>query len=205
MNKTKSKRGETLIEVLISVTSLILISTAASMTIMASIKGTQLSKEYLVAQNLSAEAKEIINNIRDTNWLMCPTKKEECWNIADSQGSSDCNCSGKAKIEDGSNYYTIQGNNKEWHLEKETPILDLENSPELATSYALCREVLEDNVYNYISCLQDGTDLDNAAFYRSITVTGESESSLNIGIKIQWYSGTQINTLHTSALISNSL
>lgn len=46
-----------------------------------------LSKDYLIAQNLVTEGIEAVKNFRDTNWLLYPNKKNY-WLSLDSNGNS---------------------------------------------------------------------------------------------------------------------
>ena len=79
-----NKKGETLIEVIAALTSLVLAGIAAMTLIISVMTSTAISKEYLIAQNLAREGIEGVTNIRDTNWLLFPSEKTDCWLIIDS-------------------------------------------------------------------------------------------------------------------------
>ena len=66
----KTKKGETLIEVITALTSLVIAGLAAVTVILAVMNTTAISKDYLIAQNLAREGLEGVINIRDTNWLI---------------------------------------------------------------------------------------------------------------------------------------
>jgi len=74
-----NKKGETLIEVIAALTSLVLAGIAAMTLVISVMTSTAISKEYLIAQNLAREGIEGVTNIRDTNWLLSPSEKATKW------------------------------------------------------------------------------------------------------------------------------
>lgn len=74
-----TKKGETLIEVIAALTSLVLAGIAAMTLVISVMTSTAISKEYLIAQNLAREGIEGVTNIRDTNWLLFPSQKDTKW------------------------------------------------------------------------------------------------------------------------------
>jgi len=74
-----NKKGETLIEVIAALTSLVLAGVAVMTLIISVMSSTAISKEYLIAQNLAREGIEGVINIRDTNWLLYPSEKDAKW------------------------------------------------------------------------------------------------------------------------------
>lgn len=89
MKQQLNKKGETLIEVIAALTSLVLAGIAAMTLIISVMSSTAISKEYLVAQNLAREGIEGVTNIRDTNWLLFPSGKTDCWMVIDSSACPD--------------------------------------------------------------------------------------------------------------------
>jgi len=81
-----NKKGETLIEVIAALTSLVLAGIAAMTLIISVMTSTAISKEYLIAQNLAREGIEGVTNIRDTNWLLYPSEKATKWLTVDTGG-----------------------------------------------------------------------------------------------------------------------
>jgi len=79
VNYKNSKKGETLIEVIAALTSIVLAGIAAVTVVLSVMTTTEISKEYLVAQNLAREAVEGVVNYRNTNWLNLPANKTNCW------------------------------------------------------------------------------------------------------------------------------
>lgn len=65
----RSKRGFTLIEVILAVTVITTALVACISLISFSVSGIRLGKSKLLAVNLAQEGIEIVRNIRDSNWL----------------------------------------------------------------------------------------------------------------------------------------
>lgn len=81
MKKFKfSNSGETLIEVMIAISVLIIIMAPTSALNVQAIRNNAYNRDHLVAENLAAEGLEIMRGIRDTNLLRFISKETLCWN-----------------------------------------------------------------------------------------------------------------------------
>lgn len=96
MKNLKSHSGETLIEIMIAVSVLMIALAPSSALYIDSIKSTAANRDYLVAETLAEEGIELVRNIRDTNALRFSAKAKECWNAKLEANMDNCNT---AKIE----------------------------------------------------------------------------------------------------------
>ena len=104
----KSHSGETLLEVMVAVSVLVLIMLPVGELNIKAIRNNAFNRDHLVAENLAVEGFEIMRGIRDTNLLRFSTKEELCWNTKpDFKDMDKCGEPGN-KIEPGS--YIIKEN-----------------------------------------------------------------------------------------------
>lgn len=102
MKNLKSHSGETLIEIMIAVSVLMIALAPSSALYIDSIKSTAANRDYLVAETLAEEGIELVRNIRDTNALKFSAKAKECWNAGLEANMDNC---GSEKINPG--FYRI--------------------------------------------------------------------------------------------------
>jgi hypothetical protein len=100
MSIKQNKFGETLIEVVISLSAIMLAGAAAASIVLTALQTTILSENYLVAQNLALEAIEIVKNTRDTNYMRypLPSQIDDNWLVYDDDEHS---------FEAGKNCYSV--------------------------------------------------------------------------------------------------
>ena len=79
MKTKKTISGETLIEVLIAVSVLIIVMTPSAALVMQSTRSTAYARDNLIAMSLADEGIELMNNIRDANFLKFGEKFDLCW------------------------------------------------------------------------------------------------------------------------------
>lgn len=122
------KKGETLIEVLVSLFCLALGSGAAAALIISALQTNAFTKDNLIALNLAREGVEAVRSIRDTNWLKWSYDKDTCWNLID---DSKCDKTTAKKIPEG--FYRVGMDlgvtpgaaDFKWKLQPEAGISDL--------------------------------------------------------------------------------
>lgn len=76
----KSHSGETLIEVMIAISVLVLVMVPAAELNIKATRNNAYNRDHLVAENLATEGLEIMRGIRDTNLLRFIAKENLCWN-----------------------------------------------------------------------------------------------------------------------------
>lgn len=94
----KTRRSESVFEVIIAITVMSIGITAVTLLITTVMRAGALSKEFIIANNLAAEGLEAVSNVRESNWIEFPGYEEDCWNVVatvttvndagDCQGSS---------------------------------------------------------------------------------------------------------------------
>jgi hypothetical protein len=168
-----NKKGETLIEVIAALTSLVLAGIAVMTLIISVMNSTAISKEYLIAQNLAREGMEGVTNIRDTNWLLYPSKKTDCWMIIDSSA-----CLGTQPVinEDYRLAKTASGNFK---LEKSV----------------LWDDTLKSNDYFKIQS--------QPAFYRKIEFTQIDSDTAQVTVTVAWMNKSTVTKYELSSVLVN--
>lgn len=88
-----SRRGESIVEVIVAVFVVALGSGVATTLIVTALQSNSFSRDNLIGLNLAVEGIEAMRTIRDTNWLRFSSNKEDCWNMMPDKGSDidDCN------------------------------------------------------------------------------------------------------------------
>ncbi|MFA4890902.1 MAG: hypothetical protein WC604_00920 [Candidatus Gracilibacteria bacterium] len=197
------KKGETLIEVIAALSCIVLAGLAAVTVSIQVMSTTATSKEFLIAQNLAREAIEGVVNIRDTNWLLFPTNKDECWLIKD---SSECNVS-KAVKESTSYILGRETNGQNILREKTGVTLDIPEGgqPDSADSKFLLY-VDSNNIYTHQIPATKASPYPFPDFYRMITFSkiDADADTMQINVKVQWmHKGSIPKTYELSSVITN--
>ena len=104
MQKFKfSNSGETLIEVMIAISVMVLIMAPTSALNVQATRNNAYNRDHLIAENLAAEGLEIMRGIRDTNLLRFISKETACWNTEPEYKGEIDKCDGAGNlIEKGS-------------------------------------------------------------------------------------------------------
>ena len=207
----KTKKGETLIEVITALTSLVIAGLAAVTVILAVMNTTAISKDYLIAQNLASEGLEGVINIRDTNWLIFSSDKTNCWMIID---SLECKADGTDKKAIAGNNYTLEGiEGAKLKLKDQTSLvkLDLESGTDEDNS-VFKLQLNTDGIYTQDQSATPKDPQPSPVFYRMITLSkvddGDADSvftqeRIKITVKIQWEIKSKVNTYELSSVITN--
>lgn len=195
------KKGETLIEVIAALSCIVLAGLAAVTVSIQVMSTTATSKEFLIAQNLAREAVEGVINIRDTNWLLFPTNKDECWLIKD---SSECNVS-KA-VKENTSYILKRDANGQNILEEKTGTLDIPEGGQPDSEDAnFILYVDSNNIYTHVSPAVKASPYPFPDFYRTITFSkGADADTMQTNVKVQWmHKGSMPKTYELSSVITN--
>jgi type II secretory pathway pseudopilin PulG len=192
----KNRKGETLLEVLIALTLVVVTAAAASSAVISATKSLSLSKNYLVAQNLGSEALEAIKNIRDTNWMKFPINKDECWLVVEEiSKAEDCATSDRLEYISTAgavNDYVIKFENNRWTAAKQTQTMEAN-----INAFAL-REI--GGKYT--------TEITTEApsFYRVARIKGETAGeSITVQIIVKWYEGAKLYEITGTEILTNYL
>jgi len=184
-----NKKGETLIEVITALTSLVLAGVAAVTVIISMMQSNAISKEYLIAQNLAREGIEGVITIRNTNWLRFPSTKSTDW-LCLNADSNPVSCTETVAI---TNHYRLNYKNNEFILENEasTPI-----APETGNAFQL--NLTSTSLYTHESG-------ENSGFYRMITfeqIDGSTDK-YKVTATVQWMNRSKVNEYKLSSIITN--
>lgn len=196
-----NKKGETLIEVIAALTSLVLAGIAAMTLIISVMTSTAISKEYLVAQNLAREGIEGVTNIRDTNWLLFPSEKKDCWIVID---SSACPGTGPSigadylliKAPEGN--FELDGNKGQWNE-------DMNNNQNFKI------ELNTDGIYEQSSTSPAPTQ-PFPTFYRKIEFekvkiadldSTFNEERMKVTVTVAWMNKSTLTKYELSSILAN--
>lgn len=191
-----TKKGETLIEVITALTSLVIAAVASVTIIISTYHSSTISREYLVAQNLAREAIEGMTNIRDTNWLLYPSQRNTCWLVV----NGDCATGMKAKENEA--YIIDRDTGGKFKMDKENGKLNLSdpNNKQINDLYQL----FVDNE-KYFTTNKVNTAPTN--WYRMVTVEKAGDLDTAVAIKVtaevQWGQGAAIETYTASTILTN--
>lgn len=183
-----NKKGETLIEVIAALTSLVLAGIAAMTLIISVMTSTAISKEYLIAQNLAREGIEGVTNIRDTNWLLFPSEKGAKWLDMDGVAGGD-------KMTAGKFYKLEKGDTGEFKL-ADGGAEDIKNE-----TYRLW--VNKKNLYLH-SQVDKIDPQPFPTFYRQITFSSMADQdTIKVTVKVYWESKSKPTTYELSSILAN--
>lgn len=120
-----TKKGESLVEVIVAIFIVTIGSAVATSLIVSAIQSNVFSRDNLVALNLAEEGIETVRGMRDANWLKYSYDKENCWNVM----PKEAECEGGKPIAKG--YYTVNldttPNKYNWDLVKNAIALNLDD------------------------------------------------------------------------------
>lgn len=173
-----NKKGETLIEVIAALTSLVLAGIAAMTLIISVMSSTAISKEYLIAQNLAREGIEGVTNIRDTNWLLYPSEKGTKWLKVDPTG-----------------FYILKKTDNKFSLENK----EVRKINE-ADIYRLWLD--GKNIYTHEPKIKADPQ-PFPTFYRQITFKKITDDTIQVTVKVYWESKSKPTTYELSSILAN--
>lgn len=209
------RHGLVMAEALVAISTLIVGTFVLSTIVSNAVSATSTSRDYLLAQNLITEAAEAVKNVRDSNWLIYPSRKE-CWLMLNpgSVPLAECGDAPDVSVPPPpavSNYLATQSGDG-WVLED--PVspqsLDLEtNTPTESDPYALHIQSIEDQ-HEYVS----STVINNnpSGFYRSIEFTALNDpdsdgivDNAQFEVKVEWRDGAKVRSITRKFTIYNYL
>lgn len=179
-----NQKGETLLEVVVAVSVLMIVMGPASGAIVNSIRNTALNRDTAVASSLAKEGLEIVRNFRDSNVLRFSSNKEKCWNMKPDSASGDCDDPAN-KI--GAGVYRLETDpiTFQWTLnDTNAPLSEGLNNPTADTFFNLLLSGGDLNLYNHTS----GTP---TSFYRQIEISylEFAEPPAGAPVSAQWLTG----------------
>lgn len=212
--KTHTKKGMVLAECLTSITILTICIVILSGVITSSATSTAMSRDYVIAQNLANEAINVVEIVRNSNWMIRPTEKTNCWlvkNPGEILGTASCTATISANTSD---FYIPVFNTittsptiiaGSWILKPAgtSTDLDLTNNQDSTNSkYLLRLKTLTDGATMY---LQDLADTSGTAtkFYRRIKFTSIAAGTAAFEVKVEWKDGAKVRKYVTSNTITN--
>ena len=218
-SQIKSRRGETIIEVLIAVLVLAVGIIAGVRLLISSGINNELSRERVVATNLAREGIEAVRNIRDTNWLRFAGERRRCWNNADFDSSITCEESGYVgvpiKVIEDQTFYIAKFNstNFRWELNNSpSDALDLTDGIDTSDEdYRL--QIDADGLYNHDL---SGTDsiyfreiwieyLNDSATAPTSETPPEKANVIRITSKVEWYDRGKFKNVVLTAILTDHL
>ena len=213
----RTRSGETIIEILISLFVLVTTSSAATYVIAQTNRTNYDIKQNFQARYLAREAFEELKMIRDTNWIRFSDKN--CWDVK--LETKDCVSTAPDHIISGTsptNFALVMSkpSNFSMHLSQvatsnSDPFDDCMKLNSLNTNaYSIFRETSSDpknNPYEGILYSTDGTPPANASpiYCRKITLTNVHADAIKADVSIGWKVGSENKiTTYTSYFINYS-
>lgn len=193
-------------EALVAIATLIVGTFALSTIVSNAVSATSTSRDYLLAQNLITEAAEAVKNVRDSNWLIYPSKKE-CWLMLD-PGTvllADCDTASPAlSVTASGNYLATPGDG--WVLEAVAgEPLNLEINEISESDHYILYIQGAVGQYEYVSSSVPIGDGDPSGFYRSIVFTALTDDSAQFEVTVQWRNGAKVRSITRKFTIYNYL
>lgn len=219
--KIPNKKGESLIEVIISLFILVMAGMAITTLIILSMQATYAGKQRMIAANLAREGIKTVANIVSTNWLRFPANQPKCWNILDENVANVDGCDAN-EINSDEHYVlnwvapdsqVFNNNNSyfKWKLEtaqaSENAELELKSENKTAmANYCLYPLGVPETRKGLL--IQNKSGADCSGFYRQITVEYDGtdpdhEMSMDVVSKVQWLRGSQTKTVKAKATLYN--
>lgn len=211
----KSRRGETLVEVLIALTVLVVGVMGFLRLLGVASVNNQITKERVIATNLAREGLEAVRNIRDTNWLRFGGERRICWNNLNPSVCVDDNPKdGVADdVIEHNQYYlaSFDSSNYRWELDSVSPTERLDIADD---------EIANDEPYrlkiNATNGLYNHTSGDDSVFFREVYAeyldndlvpidNDEKANLLRITSRVEWYDRGKINDVTLTTIMSDYL
>jgi len=206
----KFRKGETIVEVLIAIVVFVVGALSATRLLALSGINTQLTKERVIATNLSREGLEAVRNIRDTNWLRFAGERRRCWNNLDTSSCLDGDSDGVTDdaIANGENYIVrFNSTNYRWELDASGLINRLNLTNRIDEDYRL--EIDANGLYNHTT---GNTD---TIYFREIyteyldadqsLASDESANMLRVTSKVEWYDRGKMNDVTLTTILTDYL
>lgn len=211
-----SRRGETLVEVLIALSLLVVGAMGALGLLNVAAIHNQLSSERVIATNLAREGIEAVHNIRDTNWLRFAGERRICWNNNDKSDPIECHDTDNDGVADepilhGRGYIAeFDDTTYRWELQEQAGRLDIKGG--IGASDEVYRLKINANgLYDHGA---GGTD---SIYFREIfteylqndgtipSADEEESNILRVSSKVQWYDRGRISEVVLTTLLTDYL
>jgi hypothetical protein len=202
-----------MVEVLIALTVLIIGAMGSLRLLGVAGVNNQLTKERVLATNLSREGIEAVRNIRDTNWLRFAGERRICWNNLDTTACSDVDNDGVADspIRNNQAYLAVSNTDTyRWQLSSGSISNRLNLDDSEISSDAIYRLKLDPatGLYNH----NTGED---SPYYREIyteylnadqtAASGTSANILRITSRVQWVDRGKISEVTLTTILTDYL
>ncbi len=213
-SRIKLSRGDTLVEVIITLFVIALGSMVSTSLVINAIRSNLASKNNLVALNLAVEGIEAVRNIRDNNWLKFSFNKDECWNMEPEALTND-SCVAVALIPAG--FYTVDldPQTMKWTLSRFKTGLDLENNPGTAGDFVLRFINLNNGDsarYLFLSksiILGAGITVEgDSPYYRMLEIdyggtAPENAEEMRVKSLVEWQEGAAVKRVSINTILTN--
>ena len=117
---SRGYRASGMIDVMVAITLIGIMSTAALSLIRSSERGEQHVEKQSTANDLALDAFAALQIIRDTNYLRFASDTDNCWNKLEVTDVADCSDGSAEALTEGGTYYLVQDFDDspfgEWHL-----------------------------------------------------------------------------------------
>ena len=223
-NYYKKRRGDTLLEIIISLFIVALGTASATELVVNATRTNSYSKNTLVALNLAIEGVEAVRNIRDSNWLKYSYDKDHCWNMKPEMIST-APCTLDALIASGNYTVDLDIANMKWYLKASEGILDMVNNPTAnysdfnlkkakitfngsdKTMYLSANGMASSTCMIEPDCFIDTTS-PSSQFYRMVSVNYDSvhpntAEQVRVSSIVQWMESGRPQQVEVDTLIAN--
>ncbi|MBI4994173.1 hypothetical protein HZC21_00805 [Candidatus Peregrinibacteria bacterium] len=193
MNNKKFTSGETLIEVLLAVSVIMIALAPASGLQVQSTRNLAFNRDHLIAETLANEGIEIIRNMRDTNFLKFSAKAKECWNTKPDYDEVETCEKDINKIKPGSYILKRDIDTLKWSIEK----LSIENisADSIPDEYHLKLDA-STQLYNHNSG-------DPTNFFREIYIEYDGDEKMNVLSRVFFKNGIKTAIVKRSYYLTN--
>ncbi len=213
-NILKSRKGETLVELLVAITFLTVGALSAVRLMGLANINNQITKERVVATNLAREGLETVRSIRDTNWLRFAGERRRCWNNSDSTECKDTDSDGAPDepIQHQKSYIIkFNSTNYRWELDSTALSVRLNLRDGVDSDDPKYRLQIDasDGLYNHDPA---GTD---TIYFREIyteyldadqsLAADETANILRITSKVEWYDRGKISDVTLTTILTDYL
>ncbi len=212
----QNRHGETMLEVLIALTLLLLGAFFAFNTFINATIVNHITKEHVIATNLAREGLEAVRNIRDTNWLRYAGERRICWNNND---PANCNDTNQDQIPDTpiehKQAYRVESSasNQRWSLVKDATNnirLDLTDG-DVSTADRYFQLQYDEATGQYSHSTNPDSIYFREIYTEYLNDTGtalaidESSNVLRVTVRVQWNDRGKIGDVVISTIITDYL
>lgn len=201
----KQSRGESLLEVIVAISMLVIVVTGASMLQRNAIISIGSGRRFLVGQTLAKTGIELVKRTLLSNRLKFPNDLDACW-FAMPQVSAATDCA-SSPLTDGSAPDSAQTYSFQISIDPATgvsqfeyknPPLDLEDG--IDASDESFRLYLDEDETRYLHEPADPSVVEQTPFFRQVTLSYPESNILVVTSSVQWFEGTRLRDAALSYL-----